>query len=247
MSYLQAIFLAIVQGLTEFLPVSSSGHLVIFQKLFHFSEPPILFDVLVHVGTLGAILVFFREELVKISRKTVWLIIIGTVPAVIIGLFLQTYINQIFNSLKLVGAALLVTSSLLFLSKRFKSLNRSFKEMKWLDAFLIGCFQAIAIIPGVSRSGSTIVAGLGRKLNRETAFKFSFYLAVPAILGALILQTPDLIYSPCAYLGQGFLGMVVAGIVGYGALRILEETLIKARLWLFGFYCLALGIVILLL
>ncbi len=246
MSYLQAIFLAIVQGLTEFLPISSSGHLVIFQKLFHFSEAPVFFDVLVHVGGLGAILVFFRKELVKISRKTVWLIIIGTIPAIIIGLFLQAHINQIFNSLKLVGVALLINSGLLFLSKRFESLNRSFREMKWLDAFLIGCFQAIAIIPGVSRSGSTIIAGLGRKLDRETAFKFSFYLAIPAILGALILQIPDLIYSPYGYLGQSVLGMVVAGIVGYGALIILEKVLIKTRLWLFGFYCLVLGIVVLL-
>jgi len=246
MSYSQAIILAIVQGLTEFLPVSSSGHLVIFQKLFNLAEPPVLFDVLVHVGTLGAILVYFRKALIKVSRKTIWLIIIGTIPAAIVGLFLQSYISQIFNSLKLVGVSLLVTAGLLLLSQRFKSLNRRFNSVKWQDAIFVGCFQALAIIPGISRSGSTIVSGLWRKFDRKTVFQFSFYLAIPAILGALVLQTPDLVYSPCGYLGQGILGMLIAGLVGYGALKLLEKTLLSAKFWLFGIYCLVLGIVILL-
>lgn len=245
MSYPQAIFLAIVQGLTEFLPISSSGHLVIFQKLFNLVEPPVLFDILVHIGTLIAILVYFRKALVKISQKTVWLIIIGTVPAAITGLFLQNYITQIFNSLKLVGVTLLVTGGLLLLSKQFKQLSRRFSHLKWLDALFIGTFQALAILPGISRSGATIVSGLWRKLDRETAFQFSFYLAVPAILGALILQTPDLIYFSCDYLEQGILGMVIAGAVGYGALKILEKVLLNAKFWLFGVYCLVLGIIVL--
>lgn len=246
MSYSQAIILAVVQGLTEFLPISSSGHLVIFQKLFNLTEPPVLFDILVHVGTLGAILVYFRKELVKISRKTVWLILIGTIPAAIIGLFLQSYISQIFNSLKLVGVSLLVTAVLLLLSQRFKSLNRRFNSLKWQDAIFVGCFQTFAIIPGISRSGATIVSGLWRKFDRKTAFQFSFYLAIPAILGALILQIPASLYSPCGYLEQGFLGMLVASVVGYGALKILEKTLLSARFWLFGIYCLVLGIMLLL-
>ncbi len=245
MSYPQAIFLAIVQGLTEFLPISSSGHLVIFQKLFNLVEPPVLFDILVHLGTLIAVLIYFRKALVKISLKTVWLIIIGTIPAVIFGLLLQSHITQIFNSLKLVGVTLLVTGGLLFLSKQFKQLNRRFSHLKWSDALFIGAFQALAILPGISRSGATIVSGLWRRLDRETAFQFSFYLAVPAILGALVLQIPDLIYSPCGYLEQGILGMVIAGAVGYGALKILEKALLSAKLWLFGVYCLVLGIVVL--
>ena len=244
MSYSQAIFLAIIQGLTEFLPVSSSGHLVIFQKLFNFTEPPVLFDILVHVGTLGAVLVYFRKELIKISQKIIWLIVVGTIPAAIVGLLLQNYINDIFNSLKLVGVTLLITGGLLFTSKQFKKFNRQFKSLNWRDALLVGAFQALAILPGVSRSGATIVSGLWKRFDRETAFQFSFYLAIPAILGALLLQIPDLIYSPCGYLEQGILGMVVAGAVGYGALRILEKTLLSAKLWLFGIYCLVLGLVI---
>lgn len=245
MSYSQAIILAIIQGLTEFLPISSSGHLVIFQKLLNLTEPPVLFDILVHVGTLGAILVYFKKTLVKISQKTIWLIIIGTIPAAIVGLSLQNYISQIFNSLKLVGVSLLITAGLLLLSQRFKSLKRRFNSLNWRDAILVGCFQALAITPGISRSGSTIVSGLWRRFDRETAFQFSFYLAIPAILGALILQIPDLIYLPCGYWGQGILGMLVAGIVGYGALRLLEKTLLSAKFWLFGIYCLVLGLAIL--
>ncbi|NIM03664.1 undecaprenyl-diphosphatase, partial [bacterium] len=195
MSYSQAIILAIVQGLTEFLPVSSSGHLVIFQKLFNLTEPPVLFDILIHVGTLGAILLYFRKEIVKISKKTIWLIFIGTIPALVVGLLLQGYISLIFDSLKLVGVTLLITAGLLFLSKQFSQLNRRFSHLKWLDALFIGAFQALAILPGISRSGSTIVSGMWRKLDRKTAFQFSFYLAIPAILGALTLQIPDLIYS----------------------------------------------------
>ena len=245
MSYPQAIFLAIIQGLTEFLPISSSGHLVIFQKLFGL-KPPVLFDILVHVGTLGAIIAYFLKPLLKISKHTLLLVIIGTIPAIVVGLFLQRYITQIFDSLKLVGVALLMTAGLLLVSKRFKLLNRRFKYLKWQDALFVGIFQVLAILPGVSRSGSTIVAGLARKLDRETAFRFSFYLAIPAILGALALQIPDLIDGQVNYLSQGILGMIIAGAVGYEALKILEKTLLGAKFWLFGIYCLVLGIVILL-
>lgn len=248
MTYPQAIFLAIIQGLTEFLPISSSGHLVISQKLLGL-KPPILFDILVHVGTLGAIIIYFWKPLLKISKQTVSMVVIGTTPAAVAGLFLQRYIAQIFDSLRLVGMALLITAGLLFSSCQFKSLNKQkkqFKYLKWWDALFIGVLQALAILPGVSRSGSTIVAGLWRGLKQDTAFQFSFYLAIPAILGALTLQIPDLINGQVNYLSQGILGMIIAGIVGYGALKILEKTLISAKLWIFGIYCLVLGIIILL-
>jgi len=246
MSYFQAIFLAIVQGLTEFLPVSSSGHLVIFQKLFNLTEPPVFFDILVHVGTLGAILVYFREALVKMTKSTLWLIIVGTIPAVIVGLFLQNYLSLIFNSLKLVGFTLLITGLFLFSTKKVKKAKRQFNQLKWPDALWVGFFQSLAILPGISRSGATMVAGMWRQFDQKTAFQFSFFLAIPAILGALALQLPDLIVSPCDHLEQGLLGMVIAGGVGYLALKMLEKTLVRAKLWLFGFYCLVLGLIVLL-
>jgi undecaprenyl-diphosphatase len=257
MSYSQTIFLAIVQGLTEFLPISSSGHLVIFQKLFGL-RPPVLFDILVHVGTLGAVVVYFRKELGKIilgikNRHSTYidiclLVVVGTIPAAVVGLFLQKYIYQIFDSLKLVGVALLITSGFLFSTLWFKSLNRQngqFKSLKWMDALFIGIFQALAIFPGISRSGSTVVSGLWRGLSRETAFQFSFCLAIPAILGALVLQIPELINSQFNQLNQAIGGMIIAGIVGYLSLVILKRFLMKSRLWIFGIYCFLLGIIIL--
>jgi undecaprenyl-diphosphatase len=255
MTYPQAIILAIVQGVTEFLPISSSGHLVILQKLFNFSQPPVLFDILVHVGTLGAIIFYFKKELIMLTKKIIkkektelnisLMIAIGTLPAAIIGIFLQGYIIQIFNSLKLVGISLLITAGFLFSSKFIKIPRKDFKYLNWKDALFVGFFQALAILPGVSRSGSTIVAGLWRDLERRPAFLFSFYLAIPAILGALILQIPDLIYRPHFYVNEGILGMIIAGIIGYFSLGILEKSLKSAKLYWFGFYCLIAGVLIL--
>lgn len=246
MSYPQVFVLSLIQGVTEFLPVSSSGHLVILQKLFGIAKPPVLFNIMVHVGTLGAVIIYFRKELLKVSRRTVWLVVVGTIPAAIVGLFLQNYIEQIFSSLKLMGLALLVTAGFLFSTKKLRLFNRQFNLLNWQDALFVGLFQALAILPGISRSGSTIIAGLWRQASRETAFRFSFYLAIPAILGALILQFPELISSPYGYLGQGILGMVIAGVVGYLALKILEQTLVKAKFWIFGIYCAIIGLIVLL-
>ena len=246
MTFFQAFWLAIIQGLTEFLPVSSSGHLVIFQKLFGL-YPPVLFDILVHVGTLGAILVYFRRELTKISRRTFGLLALGTLPAALVGLFLQSWLAVIFDSARLVGFALLITSGLLFSTKLIKKPKKNLTGFQPSDAFIVGLFQALAILPGVSRSGATIVAGLHRRANRQTAFRFSFFLAIPAILGALVLQLPALANAPAVYLGQGILGMFIAGLVGFSTLKLLEKILLSARLWIFGFYCLLVGVTILLL
>ena len=253
MDYFQILVLAIIQGLTEFLPISSSGHLVIFQKLFGLTQLPILFDVLVHVGTLGAVLFYFKQELKQIfkgfirqEKKSVqifWLVVVGTIPAALIGFFFEKQIEAAFGSLKVVGIAFLVTAGLLFSTKWTKPVK---DRLTWRDALVIGFFQALAILPGVSRSGSTITTALWRKATRETAFRFSFYLAVPAILGALILKTKELFVFPVDNLIQGVIGLVIAGVVGYFALKILESTLKSARFWCFGFYCLVLGIIILL-
>jgi undecaprenyl-diphosphatase len=243
MSFWQAIFLAIIQGLTEFLPVSSSGHLVIFQKLFGL-RPPVLFDVLVHVGTLAAVLIYFRQQWGEISGRLLRLVAIGTIPIIITGLWLQSYLDYLFGSIKLVAVALLVTAFLLFSTRKLKG-KQSLKQAGWFDVFTVGLFQALAILPGVSRSGATITAGLWRKFYRQAAFRFSFFLAIPAILGALVLQIPDLLVSPCGYFPQAALGMLTAGVVGYGALKALEKFLLGAKLWLFGFYCLGLGLCLL--
>jgi len=252
MTYFQAVFLAVLQGLTEFLPISSSGHLVIFQKLFGL-KPPVFFDILVHFGTLGAILVYFRKRLIRIlkglfrqerkSWRLVGLLFLGTMPAVVFGLFLQNYLEPLFDSLVLVGFSLLFTSSLLFSTRKLGQLKHNFNQLKLKESFLIGCFQALAILPGVSRSGATIVSGLWFGLKRESAFQFSFLLAIPAISGALILQMPKLFLGQFNNLNQGILAMIIAGVTGYFSLKALERVLIESKLWLFGIYCLALGLI----
>lgn len=253
MSFWQALFLAIVQGITEFLPVSSSGHLAIFQNIFHLKEV-IIFDIFVHVGTLISILFFFRKELIDITKglfkkdkdnwHLFWLLVIGTIPVVIVGLLLNKCIEVIFSSIRLIGVSFLITSFLLLLTIFLKEKKLSFKKIGWLDGLIVGLFQAIAILPGVSRSGSTMVGSLARGFKRELAFEFSFLLAIPAILGALVLQTPDLGNGEFRLAGQSILGMIVAGIVGYFSLKILKKILLNSRLWVFSFYCFLLGLIL---
>lgn len=245
MNTTQAIFLAVVQGLTEFLPVSSSGHLVIFQTLFNL-EPPVLFDILVHVGTLCAILIYFRKEIKEVGKSTIFLVAVGTVPAALVGLVLNSRVESIFGSVKLVGYALMLNSFLLFSSSLVKKINKSLNKLSKTDAIVVGLFQALAIIPGISRSGSTITSGLFRGAKHQAAFKLSFYLATPAILGALVLQVPEITQSSSEYLLQGVFGALIAGFVGYFALKFLRKVLVSDKLWVFGVYCFILSLVILL-
>lgn len=243
----RVIILAVVQGLTEFLPVSSSGHLVVLQKIFGFSQAPVLFDILLHVGTLGAIIFYFRKGLAQIlSTKILWLILLGTVPAALVGVLFEKQIELAFDSLKAVGLAFLFTAGLLFSTKWVKKPNRHFNQLKWLDALFVGIFQAVAILPGISRSGSTIVSGLWRGVERETAFVFSFYLAIPAILGALVLKSSEILIYSSVELVWGLAGMIIAGVVGFFSLGILVRVLKSARFFWFGIYCLVLGIILLL-
>ncbi len=241
MSLLQLFFLSLIQGLTEFLPVSSSGHLVIAQKLLGFKEPPIVFDIILHLGSLTAVLIYFRKQFLSFSKRLTMLTIIGTIPAVIVGLFLNQYIEIIFNSVKMVGASLIITAFLLFSTKFIKSTTKKLSQINILDAILIGIMQAVAILPGVSRSGSTMVGGLWRKLNQETAFIFSFYLAVPAILGAAVLKMRHIDNFNLEFFPYT-LGFLVSIVVSYLALKILHQVIITKKLALFGFYCFTLGI-----
>jgi len=238
MTFFQAIFLGIIQGLTEFLPISSSGHLVIFQKILGL-KPPVLFDILVHVGTLGAILVFFNNRLKKFfTLQYLWYLGIGTVPAVISGLFFLGYLEIIFASTRLVAVSLLITAGLLF-STKIKTSRKKLKTLNALRSFWVGVFQ------GISRSGATISAGLLSGLSRKEAFEFSFILAIPATLGALLTQIPGLNVSLNRGILAGGAGMVTAGLVGWFCLKLLEKMLRSKKFWLFGFYCLIVGVALL--
>lgn len=242
MELYQAFVLGLFQGLTEFLPVSSSGHLVIGQKLFHLSQPPVFFDILVHMGTLLSIVIYLRRRLLKFyfnSRH--WpLIIIGSIPAALAGFFLNDYLITVFDSLTLVGFCLLFTALLLFSTRLIKTNQKDLDQLTGRDALAVGLLQALALLPGISRSGSTITAGLWRGLKHESAFLFSFFLGLPAMLGAFILQLPDLSKNHIQLL-PSLLGLITALISGLLALKILEKILISRKLFYFAFYCLLAG------
>jgi undecaprenyl-diphosphatase len=256
----QAVFLAVLQGITEFLPVSSSGHLALFQTLFRIPEQPVLFDIFLHLGTLFSIIVYFRHEISQLivgiwkrqsqSIRVFLLIILATLPAVIVGFTLQKHIEAIFSSLRLIGISFIITAVILLATSRIKRGETKLEKMSWLDSLLIGLMQAVAILPGVSRSGSTISAGLFRKLEPKAAFLFSFYLSIPAIAGAFLLSILELRHGApgqSLYLSQSLVGMVISAVVGYFAIGLLGKILANSKLYYFGFYCLALGLLVLLL
>jgi len=258
MNILQAIFLGILQGLTEFLPVSSSGHLVIFQNIFGLQEPAITFDVLVHFGTLIALLIFFRKDIkdifqnlekeIKERKRGEYLnlffsLIIGTIPIIIWGILLKRIIDLLFDSLLLVGVSFLFTAAILFLTLLFKELKKDFKDIDFLDAIIIGIFQAFSILPGLSRSGTTVSASLFQGLKRETAFKFSFFLGIIAILGATLLQIPEFLHFNTQEIINGLVGFLFSAIIGFFALRLLQKIILQKKLHYFGFYCAILGII----
>jgi len=243
----KVFILAIIQGITEFLPISSSGHLVIFQNFFGFSNPLVSFDVLLHLGTLTAIIFFFRRNLVDLianwqkKKRLFLLILIGSLPAGFVGYFFKEQLKNLFGSLLMVGIDYLITAAFLF-SLHFIRSKRSISlgQIKISDAFFIGLFQALAILPGISRSGSTIVAGFWRKLSGEAAFYFSFLLAIPAIIGSSFFELDNLQKNGIS-LSYGFLGFIISGFVGYLSLKFLSGVVKKGKFDLFGWYCLIVG------
>lgn len=263
---LNAIILGLVQGLTEFLPVSSSGHLKIFGALLHREmEGSTTFDVMLHVGTLVAVLIVYRKdvwELIKnffgaiadvcrgrglrlkempYRRLILWLIV-GSIPAMIGGLFLDHYMERI--PVWAVGICLFVTAALLFWSDRMKEGVKKAEDMTWKDALITGVFQMVALLPGISRSGSTIVGATSRKLKREDAVRFSFLLSLIVIGGAAVLKVPDVMESTTSMqeLLPYAVGMIVSAISGFFAIRFLIAMTKKAKLSVFGWYCILMGL-----
>ena len=257
----QAVLLGIVQGLTEFLPVSSDGHLVIFQHLLGLHESQLLLDVMLHLGTLVAVLVVFREDLILIMRallrastgnrspsddsalRLMFLVITATIPTGIIGLVFKDLFESLFASLVAAGAGLLVTGTVLWASRYGSKANKGIDKLSFMNAFIIGVCQSVAILPGVSRSGTTISIALMMGVERGLAARFSFLLAIPAILGAGLLQVRDLT-TIAPGMGPVILaGVVISAVVGYGALKILLRVVIAGNFSLFAYYCWAVGLI----
>lgn len=251
MTVLQALILGAVQGLTEFLPVSSSGHLVIFQHLFNIPDTPLVFDVLVHMGTLVAVFVAFWSDIWDILRrpfrKITFLILVGIIPAGLAGYLLAPYFEATFKSLLVVGIGLILTGAILMFSERYANQRLGLKEeneISFLDVIFIGLLQAIAIVPGISRSGSTISAGLLAGLDRDFAARFSFLLSIPVIIGAGIFELQDIMHIdlPSAAIVPYIVGVISAAIFGYFAIKVVLKLVRNGRLSVFSYYCWAVAL-----
>ena len=260
MTPLQAIALGIIQGLSEFLPVSSSAHLALAPWLFGWEDPGLAFDVALHFGTLLALLWYFRMEWLALVRGAVGIVttgrietpekrkvihlIIATIPGAIGGYLLQSKAESAFRSPQLIAIALIAMGVVLWLVDKLVDQARVLGEMRWIDAILIGLSQVIALIPGVSRSGSTITSGRGLRFDRESAAEFSFLMSGPIIAAAIIIEAPKA-------LAQGGLtneimsGVLASAISGWLAISILMRYISRHSYGIFAFYRVALGIAVL--
>lgn len=273
MTYLTAFLLGLVQGVAEFLPISSSGHLAIAQNLLGLEDAgsvPEFFDVLLHLGTLIAVFAaywtdicemvveFFRGigDLVHRStpspvppaRRLILLIIVGTLPLFAV-LPIRKHVQGLTDNMIFVGAALIVTGILLFLCDRVRKGRKTERSATWLDALLVGVGQAVATLPGVSRSGMTITAGCFVGYERRFAVRFSFLLSIPAVLGANILSIGDAVQAGIngAEVPMYLVGVVTAAVTGYLCIRLLKYVADKGRFGAFAYYCWAVGILTLVL
>lgn len=260
MNILEAIVLGIVQGITEFAPISSSAHLVIIPYFLGWKSPQILYMVTVHFGTLVAVCAFFGTELWQLilgfvrslsrtgpkndpSARLAWLIIVATIPAVLAGYFLIDSVEKLFKDPFAIGCFLITTGFIMLLGERMAKQVREIGSLRISDSIIIGIAQSLAIAPGISRSGITIAAGLGNGLKRESAARFSFLLSFPVILGAFIntLTTSD-IKSSAVFILPLLLGFISAAISGYFCIKYLLRYLRKGNLIIFACYCFGMGI-----
>jgi undecaprenyl-diphosphatase len=262
MTPIQGLLLGAVQGLTEFLPISSSGHLVIVPALLGWKEPGLAFDVVLHVGSLLALFFYFSGEIIDMIRglmgrdrdalRMLSLIVVGTVPAVFAGLVFHDYFQRSFNDAFSSAIQLVITGLILIAAElaggrherraaeRGRRLRR-LDELGYRDAVLVGGAQAIAIIPGISRSGATIGTALSLAVDRDDAARFSFLLSIPALLGAAVLEAPAVSSAPQIGLSGAIAGLVTSFAVSYAAIAGLIRFLRTHTLYPFAIYCLVAG------
>lgn len=265
MTLIEAIILGIVQGATEFLPVSSSGHSILVPTVFGLSQPTLSAVVVAHLGTLLAVAIYFykdlwgiitavfrsiidRDPMQSTESRLGWFIVVGSIPAVLAGLLLESWFESVFADPRWAAGFLLITAVFLVTGERLRSGLKTLAKMTWLDAMIIGIFQSFALLPGVSRSGSTITAGLIRGLDRELAARYSFLMSVPIIFGAGVLKLAELVSQPgwTSQIGTMLTTFVVAAVVGYACIHFLISWLKKRSLYPFAIYCATVGILFLL-
>ncbi|MFA5159455.1 MAG: undecaprenyl-diphosphate phosphatase [Candidatus Omnitrophota bacterium] len=263
----QALVLGIVQGITEFLPVSSSGHLVLFQSLFGMKEPMLAFDVALHAGTLVALLVYFRKEIGAIlagfleflkkcscpcacsassgdrSAGLWFMILLTLIPTAVIAVLFKDYFENAFSDLASVGWQWIIMGVLLLLSVKIPEGTRRFDRIGWWRSLLIGLAQALALIPAISRSGSTILAGMALGIKREDAAKFSFLISIPAIIGAVLLELKHGAAYFASHENEVLAGFLASALSGYMVIKWLMGIIQRGRFSVFGYYCLLAGCV----
>lgn len=257
MTYLEAVLLGLLQALTEFLPVSSSGHLVLAQAWFGERDVDIRFNVLLHTATMAAVIFYFRREIAEMiyglagrkgktppfaghENKAVGLIVLANIPTAIIGLFVEKYLEETVSTPFYVGLALLATGCLLW-SGRGRASTRSIAEMTVADALLIGLSQGVAVLPGLSRAGVTIVIAILLGMERTLAAKFSLLISIPAIAGATLLHALSIETMADVAIGPYFAGMVLAGVVGYWAIHLIIVLVREQSFFRFAYYVWPLG------
>jgi len=267
MTLFQSLLLGIVQGLTEFIPVSSTAHLILVPWLLNWKldeTAVFVFDVLLQWGTLAAVIVYFWKDLLNIARAVVvglvqrkpfeslearlgWLIVVATIPAVVIGLLLKDFVEGLHRNPVIVALILLVAAGLLIVSEWLGKRTRGLDQLTWVDALVVGGSQALALLPGVSRSAATICGGLVRNLERPAAARFSFLISIPVVFGAGLVALKDLFDIPnfTTYLPPLALGFVAAAIVGFASIHWLLGYLAKRPMHVFAWYRIAAGVIFL--
>lgn len=267
MHFLSSVFLGLIQGVSEFLPISSSGHLSLFQHFLGLEDVGLFFDVLLHLGTLIAIFVYYWKDIVGLIKeffsliatvaspkkrkkmgklnpqaRMILMIIVGTLPLVVV-LPVKDRIESLYGNTIFVGFALLVTGCILFFSDRMAKGKKTAKTASMLDALLVGVGQALAVVPGLSRSGTTISAGMMRGFSRKFAVRYSFLMSIPAVLGANIISIGDAVADgiPAGMLPGYIVGTIIAAVSGYFAIRLVNTLADKGKFGNFAFYCWGIG------
>ncbi|MBQ3122697.1 MAG: undecaprenyl-diphosphatase UppP [Firmicutes bacterium] len=272
MTFFEAIILGLVQGLAEFLPISSSGHLALLQYFFGIKgDDVVTFAVLLHLGTLVSVFIVYWTDIWALikelgatfkdiftgkglrvnanpTRRLGFMIIIATIPTGIIGIVGNDLFTSMYSSLISIGVGLLFTGTILILAERLGAGRKSVKEMKFRDAFIVGMMQGVAIAPGVSRSGSTLVGGLSTGLNREFAVKFAFLISIPSILGSAVLEVPDMLSegTDMAMMMPILAGVIVSAISGLVAIKAMIKLVTGKKLYYFSYYTWIVGIAVIL-
>ncbi len=259
MEIIQGIILGAVQGLTEFIPISSSGHLILVRKLFGWDDPGVVFDIILHLGTLLAVIIYFRKDWINIFQSLIkrgeknnllWLLIIATIPTFIAGFFLNDFINSIFRDILWVSVFLVIIGLVFLAAEKYNNIKlkkKNLSEINWKDALVIGLVQVLSLLPGISRSGMTISAGLFRSIKRTESTRFSFLMATIAISGASIYGLFDLFENSNHFINFPALlmGFITSFILGYLSIKYLMRFLKNHKLNIFAYYVITIGILLL--